>query len=230
MKKLLFVLVAIFTMQVQAQEIKQIPMINVSGEGKIKVAPDQVSITISVETKGALAADVKKENDQKMDAVLKFIKKSALPKEDYQTQRVTLNPNYDYEKKKQYFLATQSINLLLKDLSKYDLIMEGLVNNGVNRIASLEFKTSKMEQYQSEARKLAVKDAKAKAEDFVSVLNQKVGRAISISDASQNYNPQPIMYARMKTTAMADGSEPKETLASGEIEILVNVNVSFSLD
>ncbi len=230
MKNLLFILVSIFAMNLQAQDIKQIPMINVSGEGKIKVAPDQVSITISIETKGAVAADVKKENDQKMDAVLKFIKKSALPKEDYQTQRVSLNPNYDYEKKKQYFLATQTINLLLKDLSKYDLLMEGLVNNGVNRIASLEFKTSKMEQYQSDSRKLAVKNAKSKAEDFVFVLGQKVGRAITISDNTQNYNPQPIMYAAMKTTAMADGSETRETLASGEIEILVNVNVSFSLE
>jgi len=84
---------------IYAQELKQIPMINVSGEGKIKTIPDQVSISISVESKGANAVDVKKENDTKMDAVLKYIKSLSIPKEDYQTQRVALNQNYDYEKR-----------------------------------------------------------------------------------------------------------------------------------
>jgi uncharacterized protein YggE len=46
-------------------------------------------------------------------------------------------------------------------------------------------------QYQSEARKLAMKDAKLKAEDYVSVL-AKVGKAVTITDNSQNYQPQPL--------------------------------------
>lgn len=62
--------------------------------------------------------------------------------------------------------------------------MEGLVNEGVNRIDNVAFKSSKMLQLKSEARKLAMKEAKSKAEDFVFVLNQKVGKAILISDNS----------------------------------------------
>ncbi|PWA04241.1 SIMPL domain-containing protein [Flavobacterium psychrotolerans] len=230
MKKAAFILIMVFTTLLQAQELKQVPIINVSGEGKIKAIPDQASISISLETKGTNAVDVKKENDIKMDAVLKFIKKSAIAKEDYQTQRVSLNPNYDYEKKKHNYLATQTVQILLKDLSKYDALIDGLVEIGINRIDNVEFKSSKFIQIQSDARKLAVKDAKAKAEDFVSVLGQKVGKAITISDNSQNYNPQPIRYAAMKTMAMADASESRETLAAGEMEIIVNVSVSFILE
>lgn len=230
MKKAAFILIMVFTTLLQAQELKQVPMINVSGEGKIKAIPDQASISISLETKGTNAVDVKKENDIKMDAVLKFIKKSAIAKEDYQTQRVSLNPNYDYEKKKHNYLAIQTVQILLKDLSKYDALIDGLVEIGINRIDNVEFKSSKFTQIQSDARKLAVKDAKAKAEDFVSVLGQKVGKAITISDNSQNYNPQPIRYATMKTMAMADASESRETLATGEMEIIVNVSVSFILE
>ena len=107
--------------------------------------------------------------------------------------------------------------------------MEGLVNEGINRIDNVEFKSSKMNQLQSDARKLAVKEAKAKAEDFVSVLGQKVGKAILISDNSQTYTPQPRMYA-MKTMAMDGAEAPRETLAIGEIEITTNVSVSFMLE
>ncbi len=230
MKKAILILALVFMANSYAQEIKQIPMINVSGEGKVKVAPDQVLISISIETKGTKAEDVKRENDKKMDGILRFIKKSSIAPEDFQTQRISLNPNYDYEKKKSNYVATQTLHILLKDLSKYDTLMEGLVSEGINRIDTVEFKTSKLVQLQSDARKLAIKDAKAKAEDFVSVLGQKVGKAIVISDNSQPYSPQPQprMYA-MKSMAM-DESATKETLAIGEIEILANVSVSFVLE
>ncbi len=231
MKKSIVLLTILITSMgiLNAQETKQIPMINVSGEGKVKVIPDQASISISIETKGTKAADVKAENDKKMDAILKFIKKSNIAKEDFQTQRVSLNPNYDYDKKKHNYIATQSLQILLKDLTKYDVLMEGLVNEGINRIDNVEFKSSKMTQLQSEARKLAMKDAKVKAEDFVSVLNQKVGKAFLISDNSQVYAPQPRMYT-MKTMAMDVAEAPRETLAAGEIEITANVSVSFILE
>ena len=228
MKKVILIFALIFLANSYAQEQKQVPMINVSGEGKVKVAPDQASISISIETKGIKAVDVKQENDKKMDAILKFVKKSNIATEDFQTQRISLNPNYDYEKKKYSYIATQTLQILLKDLSKYDALMEGLVNEGINRIDNVEFKSSKIFQLQSDARKLAMKDAKSKAEDFVSVLNQKVGKAILISDNSQIYISQPRMYA-MKATFDAE-SAPRETLAIGEIEITANVSVSFVLD
>ena len=231
MKKTALILVVLFTVVTQAQEIKPIPMINVSGEGKIKVTPDQAAISISVETKGAKAADVKKENDIKIDAVLKFIKKMNIAKEDFQSQRINLYPNDDYEKKKSNYLATQTVVVLLKDLNKYDVLMDGLVDLGINRIDNVEFKSSKMEALHTDARKLAIQNAKAKAEDFVSVLNQKVGKAMTISDNSQTYYPPRPMY-EMKAMAMADGAGgvPRETLATGEIELVVNVSVSFVLE
>lgn len=229
MKKVFLILALVGMANSYAQEQKQVPMINVSGEGKVKVAPDQALISISIETKGIKAVEVKRENDIKMDAILKFVKKANIAQEDFQTQRISLNPNYDYEKKKYSYVATQSVQILLKDLSKYDTVMEGLVNEGINRIDNVEFKSSQLVQLQSDARKLAMKDAKAKAEDYVSVLNQKVGKALLISDNSQIFIPQPRMYA-MKASMAMDESAPRETLAIGEIEITANVTVSFGLD
>ncbi|MFE3872565.1 SIMPL domain-containing protein [Flavobacterium sp. ZS1P70] len=229
MKKAVLILAILFLTLSYGQEIKQIPQINVNGEGKVKVVPDQATILATIETKGNNAKDVKKENDQKMEAVLRFIKKMNLDPADYKTQRVSLNPQYDYEKKKHSYNATQTVEILLKDLSKYDELMDGLVDQGINRIDSVTFQSSKLAQYQSEARKLAMKEAKLKAEDYVSVLGQKVGRAMIISDNSQTYYPQP-MYAAMKSMEMSDSKAPRETLAVGEINTTANVSVSFILE
>lgn len=231
MKKAVVILITMFaTMsQAQAQEQKQIPQISVSGEGKIKVKPDQVSINFGVENIGKDATEVKKLNDETVDKVVKFIKKFGIPTSDFQTTNVSLNRNYDYEKKKYNYQASQSITINLKDITKYDDLMMGLVDNGINNISNVEFKSSKIEEYKSEARKLAIKEAKHKAEDYVSVLNQKIGKAILINDNSQTYFPQP-MYKNYGVAAMAAEDSPKQTLAVGEIEVIANVSISFILE
>jgi len=229
MKKTFLFVICLFTVLTYSQEVKPIPQINVSGEGKVKVVPDQVTILATVETKGTNAKEVKKQNDQQMEAVLKLVKSMNLAPADFKTKRVSLNPQYDYEKKKHTYNATQTIEILLKDLLKYDELMEGLVDQGINRIDNVTFQSSKLAQYQSDARKLAMKDAKMKAEDYVSVLGQKVGAAFTITDNSQTYYPQPV-YAMKSMSVESDNAAPKQTMAVGEIEIIANVSVSFKLE
>ena len=85
MKKLVLFLTIMFITMSYSQETKQIPLINVNGEGKVKVAPDRVCISATVETKGNNAKEVKKQNDENIDAVLIFIKKMNVPAADFKT-------------------------------------------------------------------------------------------------------------------------------------------------
>ena len=227
-KKAILLVTILFSIMSEAQENKQLSLVNVTGEGKVYVTPDFVTINVSVETKGLDAIEVKKNNDVAMDKILKFLTKIKLPKDDVLTQKVSLTPNYDYDTKINNFIANQTVVICLKNLAIYDTMIEGLVSNGVNRIDSIEFKSTKMEQFQSEARINAIKNAKHKAEDYVAVLGQKIGRAFTISENSQpNFNPQPMYKAML---ASDSAPNPKETLAVGKIEIVSNVSVSFVLD
>lgn len=231
MKKAVLILITLFATMTEAQEQKQIPQIAVSGEGKIKVKPDQVEINFGVENFGKDAKEVKKLNDEKVDKVIKFIKKSGIASVDYQTTNVSLNRNYDYDKKKYNYQAVQNITILLKDVSKYDEIMMGLVDNDINSITNIEFKSSKIEEFKTEARKAAMKDAKKKAEDYVSVLGQKVGKALLITDNTQSYfPPQPMYKGAMRAMAEDSSAGAQETLAVGEIEVIATVSVSFILE
>lgn len=228
MKKILLIF-TIFTIFAQAQELKQVPYISVSGEGKIKVIPDEAIITLGVQNNGKEATEVKMKNDEIVDVVLKVIKKHGIAKTDYQTERVSLYKNYDYSTKKYSFQASQTISIHLKDLKKYDALMMDLVESGINNINGVDFKSSKIKELEAQARREAILDAKKKAEDYVSVLNQKVGKAILISDNSRTNYPQPMN----KLYEMAVGSDQsglnRETLAIGEIEIVSNVSVVFEM-
>jgi uncharacterized protein YggE len=230
MKKLVLLLVMISSSMI-AQDVKQVPQISVTGEGKIKVIPDQALISVSVETTDKDAKEAKKQNDIIADKVLKLIKKKGILSSDFQTQRMSLNENYDYNTKKKSYVANQTISIHLKDLSKYDELMLELVDTGINRIQGVEFKSSKIKELEKQSRKAALLDAKDKALDYVSVLEgQKVGKALLISDNSQTHYPQPVYRGMMKTMAMESDAAPRETLAIGEIEIISTVAVTFVLE
>ncbi|MDI1316535.1 SIMPL domain-containing protein [Flavobacterium sp.] len=230
MKTTVLILTTFFALstQAQVQEQKLVPQISVTGEGKIKVTPDQALISVGFQNAGKDAKEVKTLNDEVVDKVIKFLKKTGIPASDYKTNNVSLNKSYDYEKKKYNFQANQTLSITLKDLSKYDEIMMGLNDAGVNTINGVEFKSSKIADYERDARKKAVLDAKQKAQDYVSVLGQKVGKALLIADNTQNYIPQPMYKMNMMATAEVAGS--RETLAVGEMEVNVNVSVTFALE
>ena len=230
MKKVILLLIMVSS-SVFAQEVKQVPQISVIGEGKIKVVPDEALISVSVETIAKEAKEAKNQNDVIADKVLKLIKKKGILSSDFQTQRMSLTQNYDYSSKKKNYVANQTISIHLKDLSKYDELMLELVDTGINRIQGVEFKSSKIKELEKQARKNALIDAKAKANDYVSVLDgQKVGKALLISDNSQTHYPQPMYGGMMKTMAMESDDLPRETLAVGEIEIISTVSVTFLLE
>jgi uncharacterized protein YggE len=227
------ILLAIWFVSIQAisqEQTKFPPQISISGEGKIFVVPDIAIIQLGVQNNGKDPKDVKQLNDVTIDKVIAYIKKFGIPATDYKTTQLSLYKNYDYDKKKHSYQANQTISVTLKDISKYNAFMMDVMETGINVINSVGFKSSKIELFESEARKKAMLNAKKKADDYVSVLpGQKVGKAITISDNSQINYPQPVFMAK-GYMADVESKQSRETLAIGEIEIVSNVSVSFVLE
>ncbi|GLB50164.1 SIMPL domain-containing protein [Neptunitalea lumnitzerae] len=227
MKKILLVLLVCSVGLATAQtKDTMIPTVSVTGTGNVTIVPDGVTISVKIENEGNSAIEVKKQNDQSIDATIKFLKKSKLDKSNYKTEYVRISKNYNYQTKEYKYVATQTLLIELKDLSKYESIMQGLFENGVNGINNISFTSTKIKELQAEARKKAIANAKQKALEYVSVLDQNIGKAIQISESGSNYVPTPVMY---KTVALADGSAPENTIAEGEMEISVNISVVFEL-
>ncbi len=102
---------------------------------------------------------------QLLKRVLKAIKQAGIATTDFQSQRVNLNKNYDYNTKKYSYVANQTISIHLKDLKKYDKLMMDLVDSGINNIQGVAFQSSKIKEFERQARKEAMLNAKEKATD-----------------------------------------------------------------
>lgn len=225
MNRYFFIITLLITITMNSQ-IQARPSIDVKGEGIVTVIPDQVIISVRVEHSGTHAKEVKQLNDAVVNEVFQYLKKSGIEAKDVKTEYLNLIKNYDYNTKKYNYAANQSITIKLKDLSKYETLMNGLLDTGINRIDGISFGSSKMEALQSEARVKAIQNAKLKAEEYASVLNQSIGKALLISEFNDSNTPRPMLMGKM---AM-DSASSSQTIALGEMEIRVEVNVSFELN
>ncbi len=228
MKKILYLFSFVFlTFSAMAQQNNIVtPQVNVTGEGSVKIKPDYAIISIGSEIKDADSAKAKKQNDDIIAKMIQVIKKSKVDEKDYQTQRVSLYKSRDYQQKKDYFVANQTVTITLRNLEQYEKLMADLMDAGANSINGVEFKSTQTDKYASEIRAKAVLDAKKKAQDYAGALNQTIGKALSISDQSFVNTPRVYM---MKAEAADAAGNMAETLAVGEIEISTNVNVVFEL-
>ncbi|MEC4115157.1 SIMPL domain-containing protein [Myroides pelagicus] len=200
------------------------PQIQVNGTGKVSVTPDRAIIRLGVENKSLDAATAKKANDQVIAKVLKYLKSIQIEDKNIQTQRVSL---YQTNDKKDYYKASQTIVITLTNIDKYEELILGVMDAGINKIEGVEFESSQLTKYETEARVLAVKEARQKASDYATALGQKVGKAILVTDGS-SYTPPIIRPMYMMKGASTEGLD--QTLAVGEIEIVSGVSISFTLD
>lgn len=227
MKYITIILVSI-AMSMTAQNNQLEPLVNVTGEGTVKVIPDGVDIRVRVETQGKEAQQVKLENDQSIDKVIKFLRTQGIDSKYVLTEYINLNKNYDYNSKTYNYSANQTLTIQIKDLKMYEGVMSGLLSSGINRIDKVQFTSSKMESLRADARVKAIQNAKEKAAAYAIALGQSIGKAVQISEQG-SASPRPPMYnARMLSVEM-DGAGGGETIAPGELTIITKITVSFEL-
>jgi uncharacterized protein YggE len=225
MKTTLSIIILFLTSTLMAQNNIN-PLVEVSGEGIVRVVPDEVTIGLRVENTGKDPKALKKENDYIVNEVLSFLKSQKIDEKYVKTEYIRLNKSYDYNTKSYNYAANQSISVKLTDLGKYESVMNGLLESGINRIDGISFSTSQRKELESNARKKAVAHAKMKAEEYAGVLNQGVGKAVTIRE-NINYNPpSPITRSAMVMDSSGGG---EQTMAPGEMEVRVKVYISFEL-
>ncbi len=182
-------------------------------------------IKARIEHSGKSPSEVKAENDKVVNEVIQYLKSQDIPSKNIQTEYINLNKDYNYNTKETLFSANQAISILLEDINSYETVMSGLLQSGLNRIDGIEFQSSKKETLEAEARKMAVLDAKEKAQEYAHALGQEIGKAHTINEL--NSGDFPPMYRAMEMKA--SDSSGGQTIAPGEMEITVKVNVGFFL-
>lgn len=211
--------------------IQQETTLNLTGEGKVDVAPDIASVSLGVNVDADTASQAMKEQATLMSNVFKALEKAGVENKDMQTGNISLNPRYDYSSRDNAppkligYQATNTVNITVRKLEKVGSVLDAVVSAGGNTINSISFGLDDSSQALKDARKDAVRDALEKAELYADAAGYKVSRIVSMDEAGNSTpHPQPMMMARMKE---ADSS--RTPIAAGEISYSSTMNVQFEL-
>ena len=137
MKRLFILLSLASTMTTVAQNV--VPTVSVVGEASINVEPTIVNISLSVEREGSDVKLLRQKNGESIAKVIQAINEQEIPLENFKTDYVSLQKQYDYNTKTYKYRISQDIKIKLTDLSKYETLMDKLFEAGVNQIDGISF-------------------------------------------------------------------------------------------
>ena len=222
---------------------------SVTAEGKSTQVPDVAEFTFSVITEGGenLAA-LQKENTEKMNKAIAFLKENGVKKEDIRTSQYSVNPRYEsyscgrpiYANGEEKagpcppskivgYTITQSATVKIRDFTKAGDIVSGVVKSGANSASSLNFTIDDPTSVQDAARAEAIAKAEKKAEKIAKDAGFRVGRLISIYESGGNY---PVYYGKAMGIGMggdAAESAPTPSIEPGSEDVKVNVTLTYEI-
>ena len=233
---LMIVVIAFVAVSINEKTGTNQDLISVSGTGEVYVTPDIASITISVQTENRDVSVASEENSTKMNNVIEYIKSEGVESRDIKTTGYNINPRYEWNNDTgKRILAgyevSQSATIKIRDLSKIGSIISNSTVKGANDISSLSFIVDDDESAKDEAKELAIKDAKTKAEELEKLLGIKMVKIVSYSEYSSDYTPRATVYneslSYAKQLDSSAGFTP--TIEAGENKITSTVTITYSI-
>jgi uncharacterized protein len=225
-----------------------IPQISVAGSAEVKVVPDEVTLDVAVETRAETLEPARVENDRNIATAQSFLRNNNVADKDIQVDYINIEPNYNNGSgipsvKPYTYTVQKNLEIRVKQTDNFQTILTGLLTNGVNVVNGINFHTSQLRKFRDQARSMAIRAAKEKAQALTAELGGKLGKPINIStydnvDYYGNYwgmnhgfNMNGMNNAIQNTVSA--GGDPDATddgFAVGQISISTTVNVSFRLE
>ncbi len=172
--------------------------IAVSGNAQVLVVPDQIELRIGILSYHSELAKAKADNDARSSAVLARLRELGLPARDVQTDALHVQPEYHSENNRPPELVRYHVQrhvvVTLREVAKFEPLLQSALDAGANEVLNIQFCTTELRKYRDQARQMAVRAAREKAQLMAGELGVKVGRPTQISEQGQDYGWSSYNY------------------------------------
>lgn len=215
--------------------------VSFDGKGEVSASPDLATVSFTIKENSKEMKDAQTKVTVKEKAVLDFLDKNEIAKKDIKTESYNSYPKYDYGTPCYYggmmpcrqdapkiigYEVSEYVSVKIHDLAKVGEIVKGIGDVGVSEVTGPNFSIDKEDTLKAEARKIAIEDAKAKAEVLAKDLGVTLVRIVNFSE-NGNY---PMYYGeKMKTDSAVSASAPAPALPTGENKITSNVTITYEI-
>ena len=206
-------------------QVTPVATISVIGEATMSVPPDLAQIDAGVSTEAKTAREASEANNAAMGKVLLALKGAGIDEKDFQTSRLSLQPQYAPNRTGPNavvgYRAANRVTIKLRDVSKVAGTIDILVAAGANELGGINFMVTTASKLLDDAREQAIADARRKAEIYAKAAGVTLGSPVSISEEGA---PGPAPFRKM-----AAGMAASAPVAQGEETLRVTVSVSWAI-
>ncbi len=168
-------------------------LLKVEAAGTARSKPDLMSLTAGVVTTGRTAREALAANNQLANRLVEAVRAQGVASADVRTEELSVQPQFARRDESSNaedqlpsritgYLATNSLALTVRDLTKGPGLVDALFQAGANKVEGPTFNLSDPGPARRRARQAAVAEALEQATTYAEALHMKVGRVLQVSE------------------------------------------------
>jgi uncharacterized protein YggE len=214
-------------------DIGNVRWVEVTGEGSVNAPPDFARVALGVTNTGKTAGEAMAANANAANALVSLIKSEGVAPADIQTSEVSISPMFSQPARGQQtaptitgYSVSNNVAVTLRDIPRLGNLLDKAVTAGANSIYGIGFDHNDPSALLDNARGLAVADARRKAKLYATGAGARLGRLLTLAEASSR--PPPIVRYFPRAFA-ADAAAAPTPIEAGEDKLTVTVLARFEL-
>jgi uncharacterized protein YggE len=205
--------------------------ISVPGLGRVRVEPDVADVRLGVVSVRPTAAAARAAAAEAMESILAALAGGGVKRPDLRTSLVSLDAVRDYSSPAgptvTGYQMTNVVEATIRVVDAVGAAIDGALAAGATSLDGLTFRLDDPSAALDEARRLAVADARARAETLASEARVTLGSVVAIVEGGGLAPGPPRPATELGMKLMADATTPIE---GGMAEMTVQVAVTFAID
>jgi uncharacterized protein YggE len=228
---LLSALLAPVAAQAQSNPVVQspVPSIVTRGEATVRRPPDQAFVVAAVESRAKTPRDAQQQNATGMTALLQKVTSAGIPREAVRTLGYTIQQEVDFVNGRRVprdYVARNAVEIRIDAIERAGDILDALVQGGATSVDRVRFDVKDRSAVEREALRLAVADARGRADAAAAGAGQTITRVLRIEDSRAPDYKQPMPMMAMRAAAAAEAATPIEPAV---IEIHAEVTLTVAI-
>ena len=211
------------------------PTLQVTGRGETFATPDAATLRLGAVAEDEQAANAQAQVNEIMQRALKSLRDLKVPRDKIKTTGLSLSPVYEQQERPRGitrpriigYRARNTLQVDVQDLQMIGRIIDAGVAAGANQIEGLSFQLKKDQQARREALRLAVEEARAKADAIADAMGIRIKGVYEVIEGGVHVL-QPRM--EMGQARMAMGADMSTPVEPGEIRIEATVTVEYYIN
>jgi uncharacterized protein YggE len=204
------------------------PAIVTSGQAVVRRPPDRAFLSASVEVRARNPGDAQRQNAEAMATVQQRLAAAGVTKDALQTVGFSIQQEFDFidgRRISRGYLARNGVEVRVDAIERAGELLDLIVQAGATSVSGIRFDLRDRAAAEREALRLAVVDARGRADAAAEGAGRTVDRVLRIED-HRDVPPQvPVPLLR----EAAQVASPATPVAPGEIEIRANVTLTVSI-